>query len=287
MRGIHQTIAQELSVHERQVDAAIRLLDAGATVPFVARYRKEATGGLDDTQLRRLEERLAYLRDLEERRATVLNSIREHAKLTPELERAIEAAATRTALEDLYLPYRPKRRTKAQVAREAGLEPLALAILKDPGVPPEQRAAPFVAPEKGVPDASAAVDGARCILIDHLAEAPALVGRARETLWERGQIAAKVIDGKQAEGAKFADYFAYAEAIKTVPSHRALALFRGMAEKVLRVSLILPEDEDLPAKEASTGERRPLWLARPRPRRRRLAEGDRASGLANQAVPAH
>jgi uncharacterized protein len=251
MLTVHQRIAQELSVHERQVEAAVRLLDGGATVPFVARYRKEATGGLDDTQLRTLEARLTYLRELEERRATVLNSIREQGKLTPELERSILAANTRTSLEDLYLPYRPKRRTKAQVAREAGLEPLALAILKDPSVPPEQRAAAFVDPENGVPDIAAAVDGARCILIEHFCEAPALVGRVREYLWERGQITAKVVEGKQIEGAKFSDYFAHSEAMKNVPSHRTLAIFRGLAEKVLRVSLILPEDEDLPAKQVN------------------------------------
>jgi len=255
MVSVHQRIAQELSVHERQVEAAVRLLDGGATVPFVARYRKEATGGLDDTQLRKLEERLAYLRELEERRATVLHSIGEQEKLTPELEHSILAADTRTALEDLYLPYRPKRRTKAQVAREAGLEPLAFAILKDPSLPPEQRAAAFVDAAKGVPDIAAAIDGARCTLIDHFSEEPSLVGRARAHLWERGQISAKVVAGKQAEGAKFSDYFAYSEAIKSVPSHRTLALLRGVAEKILRVSLILPEDEHLAAKQAGAGER--------------------------------
>jgi len=255
MSAIHQQIARELGVHERQIDAAVQLLDGGATVPFIARYRKEATGGLDDTQLRALEPRLAYLRELEERRATVLSSIHEQGKLTPELERAVLAAATRTRLEDLYLPYRPRRRTKAQAARDAGLEPLARAILNDPGQPPAQRAAAFVDPAKGIADADHALEGARHILIDHFSEEPALVGRLREHLWDRGQLTATVVDGKQAEGAKFSDYFAYAEAIKNVPSHRALALLRGTTQAVLRLSLILPEDDRLAAKEPTAGER--------------------------------
>ncbi len=255
MMTIEQRIARELSVHERQVEATVRLLDGGATVPFVARYRKEATGGLDDVQLRALEQRLASLRELEERRATVLNSIGEQGKLTPEIERAVRAAETRTQLEDLYLPFRPKRRTRAQTAREAGLEPLALGILKDPTLPPAARAAAFVDPEKGVADVDAALEGARFILMDHFAEQPALVGRLREHLWERGLLTSKVVGGKEAEGAKFSDYFAYSEPIKNVPSHRALALFRGMNEKVLRQSLVLPEDDERAATEPSAAER--------------------------------
>ena len=233
----------------------MRLLDGGATVPFVARYRKEATGGLDDTQLRSLEERLTYLRELEDRRATVLNSIREQGQLTTELEQAILAADTRTRLEDLYLPYRPKRRTKAQVAREAGLEPLAFAILNDPSMPQVLRAGRFFDPAKGIADVEAALEGARSILIEHFAEEPNLVGRLREHFWERGYLTTKVVEGKQGEGAKFSDYFAYSEAIKRIPSHRALALFRGAAEKVLRTALILPEDEELAPKQLGAGER--------------------------------
>jgi uncharacterized protein len=254
MLSIHQRLASELSAHERQVDAAVRLLDGGATVPFIARYRKEVTGGLDDIQLRTLEQRLTYLRELEERRTTVLNSIREQGALTPELEQAILAADTRTRLEDLYLPFRPKRRTKAQVAREAGLEPLARAILEDPTKPPAQRAAAFVDVAKGVVDVDSALDGARHILIEHFAEEPNLLGRLREHLWEHGALSATVVSGKENAGAKFSDYFAYAEAIKKIPSHRALALFRGTSEEVLRLSLTLPEDERRTAVQPALGE---------------------------------
>jgi len=252
---IQQRIAQEVSAHERQIEAAVRLLDEGTTVPFIARYRKEATGGLDDVQLRTIEQRLAYLRELEARRATVLNSIREQGKLTPELERAVLAADTRTRLEDLYLPYRPKRRTKAQIAREAGLEPLAHALLKGTSEPLEEIAGSFVNPDNGVENADVALDGARHILMEFFAEDANLVGRLREHLWEHGTLTAKVRDGKEGEGAKFSDYFAYSEGIKGIPSHRALALLRGTAEDVLSLALRLPEDETAQRGEATRGER--------------------------------
>jgi protein Tex len=239
MEKICRRIASELSVHEHQVRAAVELLDGGATVPFVARYRKEATGGLDDTQLRRLEERLGYLRELEERRVTVLRSIEEQGKLTPDLKAAIEVAETKVRLEDLYRPYMPKRRTKAQIAREAGLGPLAQALLEDPAVDPEQTAAPFVDAEKGVRDVAAALDGARQILMETFAEDPQLVGELREYLWSHAKLASRVVAGKEEEGAKFSDYFDAAEPIKDVPSHRALALFRGRREGVLQLELDL------------------------------------------------
>ncbi len=254
MISIEKRLAEELSANEWQIEAAIALLDGGATVPFIARYRKEATGGLDDVQLRALEQRLTYLRELEARRATVLESIRAQGALTPELEQAILAADTRTRLEDLYLPFRPKRRTKAQIAREAGLEPLARAIFEDPSQPPARRAAAFVDASKEVPDVDSALDGARHILIEHFSEEPNLLGRLRQHLWERGELSAKVAKGKETQGAKFADYFAFTEAIKKVPSHRALALFRGETEDVLRLALTLPEDERRGANEPLIGE---------------------------------
>lgn len=244
---IAQIIATELSVRLAQVEAAIALLDEGATVPFIARYRKEATGGLDDSQLRTLDERLVYLRELAERRETVLKSIEEQGKLTPELQALIMAADTKTRLEDLYRPYMKKRRTKAQIAREAGLEPLAKALLADPGMSPEQEAAAHINTEHGIADAAAALDGARQILMEDFAEDAELVGRLREYLWQDGYMVSKVVEGKEEEGAKFSDYFSYREPLKTVPSHRALALFRGRKEGVLNLSLVLPVDEDLPA----------------------------------------
>jgi uncharacterized protein len=243
MLSITQRIAAEISVHYTQVEAAVRLLDEGATVPFIARYRKEATGGLDDTQLRFLEERLGYLRELEERRGVILESIREQGKLTPELEIAICEADTKVRLEDLYLPYRPKRRTKAQLAREAGLAPLAEALLADPTLVPEQAAAAYADAEKGVTDAAAALEGARHILMERFAEDAELLGRLRGYLWENGKLASKVAEGKEDDGAKFADYFAFSEAIKDIPSHRALALFRGRKEGVLQLDLV-PEDAE-------------------------------------------
>lgn len=242
-RHIAERLAEELGAREAQVSAAVGLLDEGATVPFIARYRKEVTGGLDDTQLRTLEERLRYLRELEERRSTVLDSIREQGKLTGELEQSILAAQTKQTLEDLYTPYKPKRRTKAQIAREAGLEPLALGLLADPALDPETEAAKYVDADKGVADVKAALDGARQILMEKLAEDAELIGELREFLWEQGMLGSRVVAGKEGEGAKFADYFAYHEPIKKVPSHRALALFRGRNEGVLNVDLDVPVEE--------------------------------------------
>ncbi|MBF0306096.1 MAG: RNA-binding transcriptional accessory protein, partial [Alphaproteobacteria bacterium] len=241
--SISRRIADELSVAESQVTAAIRLLDDGNTVPFVARYRKEATGGLDDTHLRTLEERLRYLRELEERRAAILASVGEQGKLTPELETAIASADTKARLEDLYLPFKPKRRTKAQIAREAGLEPLADLLLGDPGQDPDAAAQPFVDAEKGVEDVKAALEGARQILMERFAEDADLLGRLRGLLWEKGVLSAKVADGKERDGAKYTDYFDHAEPIRAVPSHRALAMFRGRNEGVLHLQLAIPGDE--------------------------------------------
>jgi uncharacterized protein len=237
-------IADELGVLEKQVKAAVALLDEGATVPFIARYRKELTGGLDDTQLRMLETRLIYLRELNERRTAILAGIREQGKLTPELERDILAADNKTLLEDLYLPYKPKRRTKAQIAREAGLEPLADAILSDPSVDPQLRAAAFVDAEKGVADETAALEGARQILMERFAEDAALMHELRERLWQDGWLVSRAVSGKEQEGAKFRDYFDYEEAIARIPSHRALALLRGRNEDILQVSFKPGQDEE-------------------------------------------
>jgi uncharacterized protein len=248
--SIESRIAAELSVKPQQVAAAVALVDEGATVPFIARYRKEVTGGLDDTQLRTLEERLAYLRELEERRAVILASIDEQKKLTAELRASIEAADTKQRLEDLYLPYKPKRRTKAQIAREAGLDALAAALLADRSLTPELEAAKYLKPaftteegddNPGVPDAKAALDGARAILTEQFAEDAALLANLREHLQNHGVLVSTVAEGKEEAAAKFRDYFAYDEKLATVPSHRALALFRGRKEDLLRVSLKLPE----------------------------------------------
>jgi uncharacterized protein len=241
--SIAQRIATELAVQVHQVEAAVRLLDDKATVPFIARYRKEATGGLDDAQLRTLEERLRYLRELEERRATILGSIESQGRLTDELRAQIEAADTKARLEDLYLPYKPKRRTKGQIAREAGLEPLALQLLTDPAADPETAAQSFVDESKGFGTVAAVLDGARAILIERWAEDAELVGELRELMWERGLWRSTVIAGKEEEGAKFADYFDASEPVRSVPSHRALALLRGRNEGVLRLSIAIPEPE--------------------------------------------
>ena len=240
--SIQQRIAEELGVREHQVTAAVDLLDGGATVPFVARYRKEATGALDDAQLRTLEERLRYLRELEERRGAILESIRAQGKLDDALAARIAEADSKARLEDIYLPYKPKRRTKAQVAREAGLEPLADGLLADPRVDPAAAAAAFVDPDKGVADPAAALDGARAILVERFAEDADLIGALRERMWARGRLASKVRDGKADDGAKFADYFDFAEPLTKLPSHRILALFRGEKEEVLDLTLD-PSDE--------------------------------------------
>lgn len=234
-------IAQELKVKVSQVETAIHLLDEGATVPFIARYRKEATGGLDDGQLRFLAERLLYLRELEERRAVIVQSIREQEKLTPELEQSILQADTKTRLEDLYLPFRPKRRTKAQIAIEAGLQPLAQNLLADPTLDPEEYAAQFINDEAGVADVKAALEGARHILMEHFAEDADLLNELREYLWQHALIKSVGESKKKEVLSKFSDYFTYSEAIKKIPSHRALALFRGRRESVLQLSLVLPE----------------------------------------------
>ncbi|VBS89341.1 Tex family protein [Burkholderia pseudomallei] len=242
---IVQRIADELSVQPRQVAAAVQLLDEGSTVPFIARYRKEVTGNLDDTQLRQLEERLLYLRELEERRATIIASIDEQGKLTDELRAAIDAADSKQTLEDLYLPYKPKRRTRAQIAREAGLEPLAQALLANPLLDPQAEAAAYVNTDRGVADVKAALDGARDILSEQFGETAELLGKLRGYLFERGVVSSAVVDGKQGEeGEKFRDYYDYSETIKTVPSHRALALFRGRNAGVLTVKLGLGEELD-------------------------------------------
>jgi protein Tex len=244
---IVQLIAHELGVRPQQVEAAVALLDEGATVPFIARYRKEATGNLDDTQLRALEERLFYLRELEERRAAVLASIEEQGKLTDELKKSIEAATTKQEVEDLYLPYKPKRRTKAQIAKEAGLEPLADALFGDPTLDPQIEAAKYVngkpAAEGGVPDVKAALDGARDILAERFAETAELLAKLRALMWEQGVVKSKVVEGKEtAEEEKFRDYYDYSETIRTIPSHRALALFRGRNLGVLALNLQLPDE---------------------------------------------
>ncbi|WP_321814502.1 MULTISPECIES: Tex family protein [unclassified Paraburkholderia] len=242
---IVQRIASELTVQPRQVAAAVQLLDEGATVPFIARYRKEVTGNLDDTQLRTLEERLIYLRELEERRAAILASIEEQGKLTDELRTAIAAADSKQVLEDLYLPYKPKRRTRAQIAREAGLQPLADALLANPLLDPQTEAAQYVDAEKGVADVKAALDGARDILSEQFGETAELLGKLRDWLHNQGVVMSSVVEGKEnEEGEKFRDYYDYSETIKTVPSHRALALFRGRNAGVLMVKLGLGGEQD-------------------------------------------
>ncbi len=237
MLSIEQRIANDIAASTEQVRAAVELLDGGATVPFIARYRKEITGALDDTQLRTLEERLHYLRELEERRATILTSVEEQGKLSEELKADLLCADTKARLEDLYLPYKAKRRTKAQIAREAGLEPLALGLREDPAQTPETAAAAFVDPDHGVADVRAALDGARAILMENIAEDAALVGELRDWMWAKGQIHAKVVAGKEAAGAKFRDYFDHVEPISKIPSHRLLALMRARNAGVLELEL--------------------------------------------------
>jgi uncharacterized protein len=234
---VSRRIAGELSVRENQVTAAVDLLDGGATVPFIARYRKEATGALDDAQLRTLEERLRYLRELDERRAAILESISAQGRLDAALEERIMAADSKARLEDIYLPYKPKRRTKAQIAREAGLEPLAGLLLAEPGRDPQQAAADYVDAERGVADVAAALDGARAILVERFAEDADLIGELRERMWSAGRLVARVREGKEEAGAKFADYFDFAEAFTRLPSHRILAVFRGEKEEFLDLTM--------------------------------------------------
>ncbi|MFF2566933.1 Tex family protein [Streptomyces sp. NPDC058084] len=264
--SIEARIAEELGVRERQVKAAVELLDGGSTVPFIARYRKEATEMLDDAQLRTLEERLRYLRELEDRRAAVLDSVREQGKLTPELEEQIRAADTKARLEDIYLPFKPKRRTKAQIAREAGLAPLAEGLLADPSVDPLTAAAAFVDPDKGVADPAAALEGARAVLTEKFSEDADLIGELRERMWGRGRLVAKVRegkgDGKEGPGAKFADYFDFAEPFTALPSHRILAMLRGEKEDVLTLDLEPEEPADGPAGTAATSSYEPIVAAR-------------------------
>ncbi|MGW3804343.1 Tex family protein [Streptomyces clavifer] len=241
--SIEGRIAEELGVRERQVKAAVELLDGGSTVPFIARYRKEATDMLDDAQLRTLEERLRYLRELEDRRKAVLDSVQEQGKLDAALEAQIRAADTKARLEDIYLPFKPKRRTKAQIAREAGLEPLASGLLDDPSRDPLIAAAAFVDADKGVADPAAALEGARSILTERFSEDADLTGELRERMWSRGRVVAKVRDGKEEAGAKFADYFDFAEPFTALPSHRVLAMLRGEKEDVLDL-VLEPEEPD-------------------------------------------
>lgn len=240
---IERQIAGELNARPEQVQAAVRLLDEGSTVPFIARYRKEVTGGLDDSQLRTLESRLGYLRELEDRRQVILRSIEEQGKLTPELARELNGADSKTRLEDLYLPYKPKRRTKGQMAIEAGLEPLANLLLTDPMKDPEQAAAAFLNAEQGITDSKAALDGARYILMERFAEQADLLEKLRDYLWQNATLRARVVAGKEQEGAKFKDYFEHDEPLHKAPSHRVLAMLRGRNEGILNLALVTGDDE--------------------------------------------
>ncbi|WP_189934414.1 Tex family protein [Streptomyces sulfonofaciens] len=261
--SIEGRIAEELGVRERQVKAAVDLLDGGSTVPFIARYRKEATDMLDDAQLRTVEERLRYLRELEERRTAILDSVREQGKLTEEVEAQIRSADTKARLEDIYLPFKPKRRTKAQIAREAGLEPLADGLLGDPSVEPSAAAAAFVDDGRGVPDTAAALEGARAILAERFSEDADLIGELRERMWTRGRLVARVREGKEEAGAKFSDYFDFAEPFTELPSHRILAMLRGEKEEVLDLVLEPEEASDEgTAGPAATSSYEPLIASR-------------------------
>lgn len=255
MLSINARLATELNCREAQINAAVELLDSGSTVPFIARYRKEVTGGLDDAQLRLLEERLRYLRELEQRRAAILESIAEQGKLDDTLKAAIDAADTKARLEDLYLPFKPKRRTKAQIAREAGLAPLADTLLKNPTTDPQAEAALFIDAEKGVTTAQDALDGARAILVEHFSEDAGLVGDLRETYWAQGRLVAKVREGKENDGAKFKDYFDFAEPFTKLPSHRILAMLRGEKEDALSLDFS-PDPQPLESGQPSLYEGR-------------------------------
>jgi uncharacterized protein len=253
--NINRKIAEELGVREQQVEATVALLDGGATVPFVARYRKEITGGLDDAQLRTLEERLNYLRELEERRTAILNSVRDQGKLDAALEAAILAADSKGRLEDIYLPFKPKRRTKAEIAKESGLEPLSERLLKEPQNDPLIVAAAFVDAEKQVADVAVALEGARAILVERFAEDADLIGTLREQMWSNGVMGSTVRPAKKAEGEKFKDYFEFSEPLHKLPSHRILALFRGEKEEILELQLQpeAPVDLKVDAKPAAAG----------------------------------
>lgn len=254
MPSIHARIAEELKVKEQQVTAAVDLLDSGATVPFIARYRKEATGSLDDAQLRMLEERLRYLREFDDRRGVILESIREQGKLDSALEAQIMAADSKSRLEDIYLPFKPKRRTKAEIAKEAGLEPLADLLLREPRHEPKVSAEPYVSADRNIADVAAALDGARAILIERFAENADLIGALREDLWAKARLRSQVREGKTDQGAKFSDYFDFAEALTKMPSHRVLALFRGEREEIL--SLAIEPDDPQSAPPVSPYEQR-------------------------------
>ena len=243
LMSIPVKISQELNVKPQQIEAVIALLDEGATVPFIARYRKEMHGALDDSQLRELQSRLIYLRELEERRTSILSSIEEQGKLTPVLKKRILAAETKTVLEDLYLPYKPKRRTKGQIAIEAGLETLADALYENPTLDPAQEALPFIDANKGVADVKAALEGAKYILMERFAEDAQIIGQLRQYLWEHGQLQVNVVEGKEADGAKFSDYFDYSEALNSIPSHRILAVLRGRKESILRSAIEVGEKD--------------------------------------------
>jgi uncharacterized protein len=242
---ITNRIAEDINATAAQVDAAINLLDEGATVPFIARYRKEVTMGLDDTQLRLLEERLIYLRDMEDRRTAIIKSIEEQGKLTDELKLSLMEADTKTRLEDLYAPYKPKRRTKAQIAREAGIEPLLDALLENPALSPEASAKDYLNEEAGFADEAAVLEGARNIFLERVAEQADLVGKLRDYVWEHAQLISTMVDGQENSGSKFKDYFDYTEELRKIPSHRALALFRGRGESVLRLKLFVKGQDDL------------------------------------------
>lgn len=285
MDTINQRIASELGVGLNQVSAAVDLLGEGASVPFIARYRKERTGGLDDTQLRKLEERLGYLRELDDRRKTVVKSIEEQGKMSPALLASIMQAVTKVELEDLYAPYKQKRRTKAQIAREAGLEPLLDAILANPALVPEEAAAAYVDAGKGVADAKAALDGARAILIERSGENAQLIGGLREWLWDAGVLTSAVVTGKEAAGAKFSDYFSFSQKIRELPSHRALALLRGRNEGILDLTLDVPPVENGVVHPAEARVRSALGIAdRGRAADKWLADGVRLAWRGRIAV---
>ncbi|MDH2895930.1 Tex family protein [Rahnella variigena] len=247
---LSRIIASELQVRPEQVASVVRLLDEGNTVPFIARYRKEVTGGLDDTQLRQLDTRLGYLRELEDRRQTILKSIEEQGKLSDDLAKSIKTTLSKTELEDLYLPFKPKRRTRGQIAIEAGLEPLAELLWNDPQNEPETAAAKFIDADKGVADTKAALDGARYILMERFAEDASLLAKVRDYLWKNAHLTSRMVEGKEQEGAKFRDYFDHHEPISQVPSHRALAMFRGRNEGILQLALNADPQHDEPPKES-------------------------------------